>query len=71
MVRIFGLERAHQEFELGKPAQTLEARVFQEKGPAPESSTDTPLKPLESSVASAYQRENASDLIIGMVRVPK
>jgi len=71
MVRILGLQRAHQEFKLGKPTQTLEATVFQEKGPACESSADAPLKPLESSFTSAYQGENASDLIIGMVRVPK
>jgi hypothetical protein len=71
MVGILGLQRAHQEFKLGKPAETLETRVFQEKGPARESSADTPLKPLKGGFASFYQGENASDLIIRMVRVPK
>lgn len=71
MVGILGLKRAHQEFKLRKPMQNTEARIFQEKWPACESAADTPLKPLERGVAPADQRENTSDLIIGMVCVPK
>jgi hypothetical protein len=71
MFRILGLQRAHQELKLGKPAQTLETTVLQEKRPARKSAADAPLKPLKSSFASPHQGENASDLIIGMVRVPE
>src|SRR5215467_11072494 len=45
--------------------------VFEEKRPAGESTADTPLKPLEGRLALSCQRQNAGDLIIGVMRVPK
>jgi hypothetical protein len=45
--------------------------VFQEKWPACKSAADTPLKPGKGSFTPPQQGENASDLIIGMVSVPK
>jgi hypothetical protein len=71
MVGILALQRAHQEFKLWKPVQTLETAVFQKKRPARESAADTPLKPFKSSFESPNQGENARDLTIGVVRVPK
>ena len=71
MVRVFGLQSADQKFELGKVAQTCEARIFQEKGPTGEPGADAPLKPFKCSVAPSRQGQGASDLIIGVVCVAK
>jgi hypothetical protein len=71
VVGIFRLQRSDQEFELGKAAQTGEARIFQEKRPACESRADASLEPVKSSFAPSRERESASDLIIGVVCVPK
>ena len=71
MVRVLGLQRAHQEFELRQPVQTLKTRIFPEKRPTRESSADTALKPFKGGFVSSRQGENASDLIIGMVSVAK
>jgi hypothetical protein len=71
MVGISGLQRTHQEFELGKYAQSFETRVIQEKWPACESGADTALKPLKSDFASSCESENASDLIVSVMGMPK
>src|ERR1700733_9713928 len=71
MVRVFGLQRADQKFELGKTSQTREAGIFQKVRPASEAGADAPLQPLKSSFAPPSQGERAGDLIIRMVRVPK
>src|SRR5450432_4036145 len=71
MVRVFRLQRVDQKFELGKAAQTSEARIFQEKRPTGESGADAPLKPLKCSFASSCQGEGTGDLMISMVRMPK
>lgn len=44
VVGVPGLQRAHQEFKLGKHPQTLETRVFQEKWPARESGGQGPAR---------------------------
>src|SRR5258708_19166702 len=71
MVRIFGLQRTDQKFELGKAVQTGEARIFQEERPAGESSADAPLQPLKGSFTPSCQGQGASNLMISMVGVPK
>jgi hypothetical protein len=71
MVGILRLQSAHQELKFRKTAKILEARVFHEKRPARKSSADTALQPLKGGVALPGQSENACDLIIGVVRVPK
>src|SRR6266700_6075747 len=71
MVGVLSLQRAHQEFELRQPVQTLQTRIFSEKRPTRESSADTALKPFKGGFVSSRQGENASDLIIGMVSVAK
>jgi hypothetical protein len=45
MVRVSGLQRADQKFELGKTSQTREAGIFQEVRPASEAGADAPLQP--------------------------
>src|SRR5450631_2789050 len=71
MVRVFGLQSGDQEFELGKGAQAREAGIFQEVRPAGEPSADAAFEPLKSSFAPPRQGKDASDLIIGVVCVPK
>src|ERR1035438_5367925 len=71
MIRVLGLQRADQKFELGKTSQTREAGIFQEVRPASESGADAPLKPLKGSFAPSRQGEGASDLMIRMVCVSK
>jgi hypothetical protein len=71
MVRVFGLQSANQKFELGKVAQTGEARIFQEKGPTGEPGADAPLKPFKGSFAPSRQGQGASDLMISVVCVPE
>jgi hypothetical protein len=67
MVRILRLQRTHQDFRFGKTAQLLETSVFHKKRPARESGTDTRLQPFKSRFWAPQQRENASDLIVGVV----
>jgi len=50
MVRIPGLQRAHQSLEFRQASQILEANIFQEKRPARESSVDAPLQPLKGHI---------------------
>src|ERR1700683_716895 len=71
MVRVFGLQRADQKFELGKTSQTREAGIFQEVRPASEACADAPLQRPKSSFAPSGEGERAGDLIVRMVRVPK
>src|SRR5215472_2706554 len=71
MVGILGLQSTYYKLEVGKAAQISEARIFQEERPTCESGADTPFKPLKSRSPLPCQGENASDLIIGMVRMPK
>ena len=71
MVRVFGLQRADQKFELGETSQTREAGIFKEVRPASEAGADAPLQPLKSSFAPSGQGERAGDLIVRMVRVPE
>src|SRR5208282_469415 len=71
MVRVLGLQRADQKFELGKTSQTCEGGIFQKIRPASEPGTDAPFQPLKSSFASPGEGERAGDLIVGMMRVAK
>src|ERR1700756_5774622 len=71
MVRVFGLQRSDQKFELRKAAQTRKARIFQEERPAGEPRADAPFKPFKGSFTPSCQRESASDLMIRMVCVSK
>src|SRR5882724_11201014 len=71
MIGILGLQGTHEQIELRHPAQTLETGVFQEKRPAGKACADTPLQPLKGSFVATGERENASDLVIVVVRVPK
>lgn len=71
MVGISGLERTHQEFELGKYAQAFETRVIHENRPACKSGADTPLKPFKSDFALSCESENASDLIVSVMGMPE
>ena len=71
MVRIPSLQRAHQQVKFGKPAQILQPRVFHKKRPARESGADAALQPFKSICGPLQQRENASNQIISMVRMPE
>src|SRR5271165_5395238 len=71
MVRIFGLQGAHQDLEFRKTAHTLQANVPHEKWPARKSAADALFKPLKGQRTAAQQRIDASDLIVGMVGVPE
>src|ERR1700730_10955637 len=71
MVRILGLQRAHQNFKFRKTEQILETRVLQKKWPARKSAADTPLKPFKGRRTPLQQRKDTSDLIVGMVGMSK
>ena len=71
MVRILGLQRAHQNIKRRKLAQVFEVRVFQEKRPACETATDTSLQPLKRSFTALQHCKYAGDLIVAVVRMPK
>jgi hypothetical protein len=71
MVRILGLQRAHQDFKFRETAQILETGVFHKKGPARESGADAPLKPFKSLGWPPQYGENTGDLVISMVGMPK
>jgi hypothetical protein len=45
MIRILGLQRAHQQLKLAQPMQVLQTMVFQEKWPAGEPAADASLQP--------------------------
>src|ERR1700675_1754453 len=71
MAWIPGLNRAHQQVKLRQPMQVLETTVVPEKWPAGESAAHAALEPLKSGLAISCKREDAGDLIIGMMRVPE
>jgi len=71
MVRILGLQRAHQGFKFRETAQILKARVLREKRPARESGADASLQPFKGLSWAAQYGEDTRDLIIGMVGMPK
>src|ERR1700675_4835964 len=71
MVRILGLQRAHQHFKFRETTQILETRVFDKKGPARKSGANAPLKPCKGFGWPPQYGENTGDLIIGMVGMPK
>src|SRR5580692_8637305 len=71
MIRVLGLQRADQKFELRKTSQTRKAGVFQEVRPAGKSGADASLQPLKGSFAPSRQRQCASNLIIRMMRMAK
>src|ERR1700733_14371182 len=51
MIRILGLQRADQKFELRKTSQTRKAGIFQEVRPTGKSGADASLEPLKGSFA--------------------
>src|SRR5580658_3544852 len=71
MIRIPGLQRTHQNVKFGKPAQILQPRVFRKKWPARESGADATFQPFKCLGGALQHSQNASELIIGMVRVPE
>lgn len=51
--------------------QALKTMIFKEERPAGEAAADASFQPGKGSFTLGGQSENASDLIIGMVRVAK
>src|SRR5580658_3770506 len=71
MIRVLGLQRADQKFELRKASQTRKAGIFQEVRPAGKSRADASLQPLKGSFAPSGQGQRGGDLIIRMMRMPE
>ena len=65
--RVFGRQSTDQKFELGKIAQTGEARIIQEERPTGESSVEAPFKPLKCGFAHSCKGQGARNLIVSMV----
>src|SRR5215468_7464044 len=71
MIGILRLERTYQELKFGKLTKIFKAGIFQEKRPARETTTDAALKPFKANFRLPCERKNASNLVIGVVGVPK
>ena len=69
MILISGLQRTHQYFKFGHAAQITKTMVIDEKWPARESGANASFQPFERRRWPIKQCENASDLIISMMRM--